>query len=455
MKNSTTLSYTTVSSIPKLKTIGLVGMLSFWALPAVAATDTRVEVSPRLPRNGQVAVGVKVLDGNNIPIEGLAREDFVVEAGKIDASGQVPTFERLETFRLVKPESQVQLEPAKIILLLDMSGSMKHKDSSGKQKLAGAIEAIEAFVKSVRNDRIPAQIAIVPFGENSGQKGDYPVDSAIIRNLLKPANSPDIDEQLTRLKNTTPVASTNLYSPLTEAVQFLANEGVDRQPNSSNPAIVPPRLSVILFSDGFHNHNQRQTEESEFANLTAIVRKYPQVRVHTLGYGEPLITLRDRAINCNISDALLDTVRGINRIQGCKLPKGSLPIYDFIVDRPRLKQIASLGSGVGEFPKDAAGAAKSLYTIFTSLREYELQFSPPDAEAADRYRVRVSVNASTKALQGGSNPVDTTIPTFSYHYLPLFPHRMTIGLFGFAGLGASMWIFYKWSQALKKAEKAS
>jgi hypothetical protein len=162
-----------------------------------------------------------------------------------------------------------------------------------------------------------------------------------------------IDERVKDLSSSPTNAGTNLYDPLKEAVQYLGenSEELTRQANSSNDLRkdepqIPPKLAVMLLSDGYHN-SKRKTEDQQFANLEKVFKKYPTVRVYTLGYGESLKQLRDRATKCNIPNSWLEKKQAVDLIQSCKLPSGD--ISNYIVDQPRLKQIAELTGGISKF----------------------------------------------------------------------------------------------------------
>ena len=302
--NSIDLSSTTVFWIHRLRLGILVGFIACLPLPAAAAP--RIEVSPRLPENGMVTLRVNVLGENNVPIEGLKLQDFQIRTAKVNSSDSVSAdaFSPISRFRLIDPGQVSKPDPAVIIILLDMSGSMAEKDASGVRKLDGAISALRGFIQLVKNQKVPARIALVPFGEADKPVCAYNVTQEIIQGRLLEATDPKLDEQVNQLAGASPCAATNLYSPVAEAVQFLGNSQNYLQPaaTSNLEESVPPRLTVILFSDGYHTHRRRVNERQEFQNLTRAFEQNPQVRVNTLGYGEPLAQLRDRATNCNIRD---------------------------------------------------------------------------------------------------------------------------------------------------------
>jgi hypothetical protein len=328
------------------------------------------------------------------------------------------------------------------VILLDMSGSMSERDASGVKKLDGAISAIRGFIALVRKENIPAKIAVVPFGEGKFKKCTYDVTQATIKERYLEAFSQQIDEQITQLARTNPCAATNLFGPLKEAVSFLGEDNIsqDLQENA-----IQPRLSVILFSDGFHN-----TKNDKFESLAPVFQKYPLVKVNTLGYGESLEHLRNRTTDCQrvITDEQLKEINITYRLSKCHIPGEK--IEGFIVDQPGLKEIARLTSGISEFPDDAKSAVNSLETFFKSLREYEFQFRQPGADEGEKYQVMVEVDSPNRQIKSQSALRDFTIPTFGYQQLPFFPDRLAILGGTLVALAGSVLLFRNWSRKLKE-----
>ncbi len=448
------MSSITASSIRRLRLGIFAGVIALLPLPTLAAP--RIEVTPRFPENGMVTLRVKVLSDNNVPIEGLNKQDFQIKTAEINngAEGATNGFSRITKFRLIDSGQLSKPDPAVIVILLDMSGSMAEKDASGVKKLNGAISAIRVFIKLVNDQKIPAQIALVPFGEDDEKPNcAYNVSQKLIQKKLFKATDPKLNEQVNQLAGSSPCAATNLYQPLAEAVQFLGNAQNYSQPTNDSTVEepVPPRLAVILLSDGYHTHNSRRSEGPEFDSLTRVFEQNPQVRVNTLGYGESLESLRDRAIDCKVTDEQLSKPGGVDLMENCRLLGGDKDfIRRFIVDQPRLSQMAELTSGISLFPKNANEAVRSLETFFKTLREYEIQYSQPGAEPADKYNVIVEVNSPTRQLQIASEQTTVTIPAFAFSRLPLVPDRMYILLGTLGLLGGTVLSFSRWSSHLKQ-----
>lgn len=456
MKKNSTDSFSIIAFLtPKLK-LGIVAfLLGFLPLPVLATS--KIEVSPR-PTDGDIVnLKVSVVNDDNIPIEGLQTSDFKIETARITAKSEgTPInlqYSEINRLQLIPPGEQLTSDPAYVVILLDMSGSMKVEDASRVKKIDGAIRAIQGFINLVREKNLPVHISLVPFGESNKPQDNYEVNQEIIAQNLLPANSSDLDKRVADLASASINAGTNLYDPLKEAVQYLGNNSQEftRKANANrnlndNEEPIPPKLAVILLSDGYHNSN-RATENEQFENLTKVFQKYPTVRVYTLGYGESLRQLRDRAINCNIPYSLLDQKEAVDLIQSCKLSSGN--IYNYIVDQPRLKQIAELTGGISKFPQDANEAVNSLETFFKALREYELQFKQPNAMPGEEYQVQVSINSSSRQLNLNAEPVKIRMPNISFYKLPLIPDRLIILVFTLGILGGGLWWFKGWSKQLK------
>jgi len=205
---------------------------------------------------------------------------------------------------------------------------------------------------------------------------------------------------------------------------------------------------VILLTDGYHDI-KRETEAEQFKSLEDVLKSHPEVKVNTLGYGESLAHLRDRAINCNISDSDLTKVEGLNRIQYCRLPNGD-DIREFIVDVPRLTEMAQTTGGTSQFPKNAEEAVSGFETVFKSLREYQLQYKQPEAEAADQYQVIVSVDSPNRQIKLDAEPAVVRIPNLATYRLPLIPDRLIIFGTTLALLTMTIRLFMGWSKKLKQ-----
>ncbi|MFN6460761.1 MAG: vWA domain-containing protein [Nostoc sp. DedVER02] len=419
-----------------------------WNLPVLASS--KVEVTPTLPEGNLVTLSVRVLDENNIPVDGLNVEDFKVKTAKVssleeqDKTAQ-PTFSAVNNLQLLKPDEQAKSDLAYVVILLDMSDSMREQDSSGVRKLDGAIAAIRNFITLARNSKLDLKIAIVPFGENKQKlRCNYEVNSTEIDKKLLDVKDSVLNILVDQFAAAELCSATNLYDPLEQVVKYLG------KPNRfTSNSERPPRISAILFSDGFdtasRNSNNPTSEAQRFAILKNTLKTSSGVTVHTLGYGERLSKLRSR-VSCSqqVSD-------GENLVSDllkyCKVANGKLE--PLIVDEPRLKEIASVTGGISQFPENADEAAKSLETFFKTFREYQIQYSQPTADAADQYQVIVRVISQPRGINSVAEPQKIRFSNFIFYQLPLIPHRLIIFLISLLGMGTTVWLFYNWSQRLK------
>jgi len=488
MKNTTGLFSMTDSSIQKLELTGcskkplslatrrflsiMAIFLGLLPLPTLAET---LEVTPRKTEGDRVTFRIRVLDDNRIPIQGLKVKDLVIRSrrvygeeesstrlnpdnqirnpqglGRSSQNSSRPTTIIDRIIRFLAPE-QTEANPADIVILLDMSGSMKHEDAAKIKKLNGAVDAIKEFLQKVRNDRLPFSIAIIPFGEECNY--NYSVTQTIIENNLLSATDNTLDRSLNEYAGVPVCAQTNLYQPIKEAVKFLGNKArLERDANSAYDSendlesSLQRRQAVIVLSDGFHVIDRR-TEKQQFQALKQVLKQNGFVTVHTLGYGESLIHLRDRAI-CSRwidDDELKEDLNNI--INYCRLKEYN--ITEFIVDEKRLKEIAQINRGIHEFPKNAQSVAENLKKFLTTLREYELTFIMPNASRGSLHEVTVSVISEGQELNITSDPLRIRMDNIGYSVLS-FPKRLGILISTIALGGVGVFSFKKWGKELKR-----
>jgi hypothetical protein len=374
-----------------------------------------------------------------------------------------------------KQPNQTTPDPADIVILLDMSGSMGHPVSSqkdgGTTKLKGATNAIKKFLATLREQKLPFNVAIVPFAfkTTGGCRYTYDVKSHILKENLLPVTSEKLDTKLNELSGTAVCGATNLYKPVETTVEYLGDrkrlEEIDKDSWQNNPFVkwftqseegskTPSRkLAVILLSDGFHVY-ERKTEKKQFDSLKQTFKDHPSVTVHTLGYGESLKDLRDRAIcKHSISDQKLESDQGIELLSSqCSLGK-KIDINEFIVDENRLKEMAQLTGGIPRFSENDQEVAESLTTFLTSLREYEVTFNLPDSDRGSTHQVLLIINDPQRNLKGiTSSPSKIVMTNFVYKFLPPYQRFLILGITVIVG-GIGIFAFKLWSQHLRKQAK--
>lgn len=414
-QKSIALSTTIASSIHKLSlAMVLVGCLT---TPLKAKTlETEIVNKPQV-NDDQVILRVKVKGENNRPQMNLKPDDFKV-------------FLENQPVKIADWKNPEQTTPpsARIILLLDFSGSMNRPDSRGTSKFKGAIEAIQAFIKVARQRGGDTQVAIIPFGESRGTCQVPPVNEQTLNTFLS-VSDPQVEVKLKTLASQTPCASTNIYSPLSEAVRFLAKQYPPADPKIPEDQQPPrPRLSVIVLSDGFQNTGK---EAEEFDYLKKTLTNNPDISVHTLGYGKTVAEL-GKQYKCDKKPATRADI-GVGK---CKVPA------EEFVDQKRLQEIARLTGGVAKFSANPQIVADSLNEFLNALLgEYEVTYIHPNPERGKTYEVQAVVD-SVK-----SNP---EYYRFLWSSLP-FGTRFLILLstITFLGVGGIL-PFWLWGKYLKQ-----
>jgi uncharacterized protein YegL len=412
-KNSIGLFFMIASLIRNNK-LKLLTIVLAWIPTPVFAANGSVEILNYKTDGDRVIMKVKVIDAENQPVSGLSRDNFQIKTFDEKGIEASPVVDKVLSPELSQPE------PANIIILLDMSGSMQQRDGSKVRKLNGATKAIRETLQQIRKQKLPYQIALVPFGFSPSKQScpiAYNVNENIIIKNLRDIKDTNLDSQIDELASQNVCAATNLYQPIQEAVEFLALKGKSLQAKENTD----PRLAVILLSDGYHVID-RPHEQAQFNSLREILQKYStKVTVHTIGYGETLQELRDRT-NCPLTDAEL-TVNNVSLI--CKLPNLSSEefifeamqlitgtdnqfappqsdINTFIVDEQRLKDIASATGGLYKFSTSSEDVANSLVTFFKTLREYEVTYKQKDAKQAVEYKTILTVTSQERNFEFSS-----------------------------------------------------
>jgi hypothetical protein len=344
-------------------------MLGYLTCPSWGKTKEVEIIGKPVINEDRVTIRVKVKDELEKPVMGLSYTDFDVEVDGKEIE--------LKNKDWKSPQETVP-PPAWIVVLLDLSGSMKQRDSSGETKLEGAVEAIRKFTQLSAKRGGNTQIAIVPFGE-SGSNCDrgYPVNNKTLDKFFA-AGDFKLQNYLDYLADLTPCAATNLYDPLEEAVRFLDNQqdtGFHLPEESTAP---DPRLSVVLLSDGYHN---KPNEEKDFERLIGLLQSKSEIVVHTLGYG---LTPEELAKKYKVVS---------RRATRADLEVGKIPAEEF-VDKEKLAQIAQVTGGIAEFSGNARDIAESLQVFLNSLLgEYEVSYIHPNAERGSKHEVSVAANS--------------------------------------------------------------
>lgn len=409
-------------------------MLGCLTSPSWGKTKEVEIIGKPVVNEDRVTVRVKVKDELEKPVMGLEHTDFSL---KIDEDKE-PVAVKRENWK--SPQETVP-PPAYIIVLLDLSGSMKQKDSGGSTKLEGAVNAIREFVRLSAKRGGDTQIAIVPFGESGSNCKGYSVNNTTLDKFF-PAGDFKLQNYLDYLTGLTPCAATNLYQPLDEAINFLGNQEDSRfyLSEESKKSKLEPRLSIVLLSDGYHN---KPNKEKDFKRLTDLLQRNPDLVVHTLGYGLNLDELAQKYSKelkelAQKEKGQIATRRATSSDKE-KLAKQLVRIApEEFVDEENLAEIARLTGGIAEFSGNARDIAESLQVFLNSLLgEYEITYTHPNAERGSKHEVSVAVNS----VSSESKPYIITVFGRSLSR-PIRISTIVFSLFllGFGGiLPFSMW----------------
>lgn len=427
MRKKSIASCTTIASSIRKLSLSLL-LAGCWLSPSLGA-DKKAEISSATVNEDRVTIRVRVTDEKDKPVMRLSETDFQLF---VDGQPNKVNFDDWKSSEEATPP------PAWIIVLLDMSGSMRASDSRGTTKIQGALEAIRKFTElAAERGGGNTQIAIVPFGDGAPKCEGYPVNKNTLDKFF-PAGDFKLQNYLDFLQGLTPCASTNLYEPLERAIRFLGNTEDIRfhpsQEKDSQSSEPKPRLSIVLLSDGFHN---KPNEKLDFENLKSLLEDNSKIIVHTLGYGSTPEQLKQKYKLPNLA-----TRDNLWYGQGTP-PQGKVLAEEF-VDKDRLTEIAQPSGGIAEFSQDAETIAENLKLFLNALLgEYEITYTEPNPERGSSHKVKVSVDGVESA------PKDYRIGVFG-RSLPS-PVRVTmlictLLLAVFAGIVP----FYFWGQKLKQ-----
>lgn len=435
-----------------LKLSAIAFFVSMIPVPVLAGS---VEITRSIPDGDRVTLKIKVLNDENVPILGLTPQEFKILTTDKNFKPINPSSVR---FKLNPPEKQSKPDPAYVILLIDMSGSMnkKEKDVNGNdlskdRKIDLAVQGIKVLIEQAKQDKIPLKLAIIPFGEGGGSKCEYLVNEKIITDRkFRELTDSELTNQLNQLANPEkePCAATNLYDPLAEAVKYLgtpehfsdnsASLGAEEQPQ--------PRLGVILLSDGYHTN--RNNEEQQFKDLQSVLKNNPEVTVHTLGYGESLANLVSRA-QCKqkLEFSYGQEINVDDVTKNCLLFNDD--ITTFIVDERRLDEIAKTNpGGIYRHSPDAETLKKSLLTFLTTFSEYELIYRQPGAKRLTRHQTTIQVTS----LNLTSEPKEIRVCIRGCHIFD-FEELLTILAATLLLFVLGVWLFIQWGKHIKNEFK--
>ena len=419
--NTTAWSFITAFSIRWLSSLAI-AILGF---NSQAFGQTAEIVGRPIVKNDEITLRVKVTEDGERPAMLLEKQNFKAIVDE----------EEVDIISWKNPEESVP-PPAWIVVLLDFSGSMNEKDSSGTTKLEGAIEATRQFLETTSARGGNTRVAILPFGEGRGKCQSYEVKRGNIKSQFFPANDFKQKNLLDTLAKKTPCASTNIYDPLKETLRLLGDKKDTEFYVPEDSTEPEPRLSVILLSDGYHN---KPNEERDFKRLIALLERYDNIVVHTLGYG---LTPEQLGKKYNLG-------RPATRadIETAKNPDKPVPDEEF-VDGKRLREIAEVTGGISEFSGDADEITDALQLFLNALLgEYEIVYREPNPVRGSKNQVFVTATVNGKDVD--TTQKSYTISAFGRSLGWQTRLSMTVFVLLLLGFGGIL-PFWQWSKRLKE-----
>jgi hypothetical protein len=391
----------------------------------------------------KVTLRVKVTKDNKLQ-SNLKAQDFSVyiDCKSDDVKDCKPI--NLEDWRNPKESTPV---PTKIVVLLDLSGSMKELDKGREPKLQGAIDAIKQFTQVLATRGGDTQMVIVPFSDKSQYtkcEDDLVTNEAL--NRFAPANSQqhqqDIDklqrelnqelfykrakknnQKITRSEDTKSriCGETNLYQSLANTISFLGNinqqtENINQSNNSQSPNSNQnqPKLHIVLLSDGFNTvpfaDNSDICDPSHFDKLkTEYLQRYiGKITIHTVGYGR---TPRELGADPDYAKVLQDKPAECTDIAKFTNEKIREQFKSELVDQQHLQEIAELTRGISEFSGNSQEIAKRFIEILDTITgQYQMTYTQEGADTADQHNVRIVVKSVGSEKASYSMPFVFQVP---------------------------------------------
>lgn len=363
----------------------------------------KAEIIGQKEQQGEVTLRVKATGDEKKPIMGLKKEDFELKVVDTNTKKLVSPFNPDNGYSDIpfkfKTPQEVTPPPAYILVLLDMSGSMKcstdlnskepcdNNIPKGKRKLDAAVSALQTFIDDAQKRGGNTNIAVIPFGYGCEYQ---PIRKTDELDKFYNVSDAKVKTALNNLALKNPCDATNIYHSLDKSIEFLANAGekdfypVDDKGNAIEPK---PRLAVILLTDGFDTDPEykrnRDKQSQILQKFKKNLRNNDQLTIHTLGYGLPWGTLRK------------------------KYPGQSIPENEYL-DVDGLQKISKVTpNGLFAISGKEDDISKALSTFLDSiLGEYEITYQHPNPQRARVYKV------STVADKVASQPEEYRVTVF-------------------------------------------
>jgi hypothetical protein len=323
MSQKSTVSFTTIVSWTHKVSLSLLLLLTSSGkigLTQSANDEEKIKLYKEVIDN-QVILSVKATNGYKLSSY-LTSQDISVYVDCPEKKLEDCTPITLDS---LKKPSEAKSSPAYIVFLLDLSGSMKKDDQSGKTKLQGAIEALRSSLEMLAKRNSDTQIVIVPFSSSQNAEVYYKncQDDPVTYDKLNQFNlvtSGQYEQQLTDLETNLQdeinyeqgnskrpqgeksriCGETNLYQSLNTTIYFLSNLQQQKQEefaannkNSNKDSELQTTFHIVLLSDGFDtvglSSNPNICDESHFQlindKLNSLKNQNQELKIHTIGYG--------------------------------------------------------------------------------------------------------------------------------------------------------------------------
>jgi len=417
--------------------------------------------TPQTSDTGTVELRLKATQADGRPIMDLTKENFTLTLeGETLSPGSYD-------FRL----SDDRPAPSRIVMLVDYSGSMEEVDGQGVTKFVGAMEGIKSFVQELQGSEADLKVAIVPFAKAAVEKcsaftvvkEDQLLQPALpdsrkqellgqFRGVQDPELLNDLNKRIENKSNwPCPDTATNLYDALAQTLEFLGDQGNPEFYPPADSPVAPPRLYVILLSDGFNTvpfapgieNNCDPAHLNKFSKEYLDNPAYSNIAVYTLGYG--------------LSPEELQTKYGANTCENVRWAAWEnklIPSRDFL-DAAALKTIAQKTGGFSDLSGDAEGIARIFREIRNAIQgEYVFEYSQADLcrNKGKSYTIAVGATSPNNPDVKLNASESYSIGVFGDSCDPALSTRIGIqmGTLMFFGVFAAT-PFYFWRKSLDKS----
>lgn len=384
--------------------LALVMALSLVALPSFAADE---EESAGLPN------GVSVVNPGG-PTEGVTGMEMS-KTLQLNADGKTGTL-TLEAYATGQSQVVYSAKPVDIVLVLDVSGSMKDK-VNGTKKIVALQNAVNSFIDTVadkcKDSAEKSNIAIVKFsGEKTDKIGNDTYTDGYTYNYtqtVQPLTSVDTTG-VTTLKNSVsnlkPNGCTRSDYGMELAQDILTGD------NSQNPKV------VIMFTDGLPSSHSDFSKSVADAAIKASksIKDMPNTTVYTVGVFDSLsgsTTIGDRWNSDSYSNK--DLAYGyMNAVSSNDTTSTSLnlnnldkTVHDKFMTASSAAELENIFTQISNETGGSDSTLTNTATMVDVISEY-FQLPVDDQGSLKAYTVPFTGTDASGNRQWGTNPTDCT-----------------------------------------------